>query len=504
MKNYTLRKDWPLTDEQNEVIDFMIHKNKCVNACQTGFGKTYSTLTAGCWLLLKYSELDIVALIPQKAVKAFKRELEEKLRVKYNIISSQDTRQQEGARIHLITQTMLKDNMEYITELAKNHKILLMVDEAHILEDNKSKFYNYVANIRPLAQIVWFMTATPLKNDIEGLYWLMYMLDPNIVGDWWRFRSTYCILEKHMTYRIYGKGKNKQKKRVEVSEIVGYKNLDRLHKILDEFIIIKQKPYNLKYYYHKTELNEKEQSHYLEAGKGLLRESAKDSFAVRMHDLQMVVDNINEKYRVEEKLSSKEQLFLSLVKKKMELKQPSIIYCDYNDVIDRLEKLLLISKKQTGVKQILKVTGDIPLKERTKVEEQIDNNTVVLITSAGSESVNLQRANSVIFYDIPFSIKTYIQTIGRVTRIDSKYNEQYIHHIEVSGTIDSYKRCLIQINGGLIESMFGRMETLPLEVGQVDRNVTYWLKQGLLWCFKQGRLLTEQELEQILKQSKVN
>ena len=175
MKDYTLRKDWLLTDEQNEVIDFMIHKNKCVNACQTGFGKTYSTLTAGCWLLLKYSELDIVALIPQKAVIAFKRELEDKLRVKYNIISCQDTRQQEGARIHLITQTMLKDNMEYITELAKNHKILLMVDEAHILEDNKSKFYNYVANIRPLAQIVWFMTATPLKNDIEGLYWLMYM-----------------------------------------------------------------------------------------------------------------------------------------------------------------------------------------------------------------------------------------------------------------------------------------------------------------------------------------
>lgn len=476
---------------------------KCLSNL-TGFGKTYSTLTATCLLLLKYSDLEVVALIPQKAVKAFKRELEEKLRVKYNIISSQDTRQQDGARIHLITQTMLKDNMEYITELAKNHKILLIVDEAHILEDNKSKFYNYVANIRPLVQIMWLLTATPLKNDIEGLYWLIYILDPNIVGDWWRFRATYCILEKHMTYRMFGKGKNKQRKRCEVTEIVGYKNLDRLHKILDNFIIIKQKPYNLEYYYHKTELDEKEQTHYLEAGKGLLRESAKDSFAVRMHDLQMVVDNINEKYKVDNKLSSKEQLFLSLIKKKMELKQPSIVYCDYNDVINRLEKLLLISRKQTGVQQILKVTGEIPLKERTKVEEQITDNTVVLITSAGSESVNLQKANSIIFYDIPFSIKTYIQTIGRVTRIDSKYNKQYIHHLEVSGTIDSYKRCLIQINGGLIESMFGRMETLPLEVGQVDRNVTYWLKQGLLWCFKQGRLLTEQELEQILKQGKVN
>ena len=99
-------------------------------------------------------------------------------------------------------------------------------------------------------------------------------------------------------------------------------------------------------------------------------------------------------------------------------------------------------------------------------------------------------------------LKHIYKQYGRVTRIDSKFSKQYIHHLEVSGTIDSYKRCLVQINGGLIESMFGRMETLPLEVGQIDRNITYLLKQGLLWCFKQGRLLTEQELEKILKQGK--
>ncbi len=325
MTNYTLRKDFPLTEEQNEVIDFMIHRNKCVNACQTGFGKTYSTLTAASWLLLKYEDLHVVCLVPQKAVKAFKRELEEKLKIKYNIISSQDNIDDPGARIHIITQTMLKDNLDYIINLSKKHKILLMVDEAHCLSDHNSKLYNYVASIRPLCQVVWFMTATPLKNDIEGLYWLLYLLDPSIVGNWYEFRYKYCILEKHSSYRMYGKGKNKQKKRVEVTEIVGYKNLDKLHAILDSYIIIKQKPYNLEYHYHTTNLDNDEQDHYLEAGKGLLRESAKDSFAVRMHDLQMVVDNINEQYKVESKLSSKEKLFLALIKKKIELR--STVHC---------------------------------------------------------------------------------------------------------------------------------------------------------------------------------
>ena len=78
-KDYTLRKEFPLTPEQNEVVDFMIHKNKCVNACQTRLSAEK----------LNYSNLDVVALIPQKAVKAFTRELDEKLKIKYNLISSQ-------------------------------------------------------------------------------------------------------------------------------------------------------------------------------------------------------------------------------------------------------------------------------------------------------------------------------------------------------------------------------------------------------------------------------
>ena len=212
----------------------------------------------------------------------------------------------------------------------------------------------------------------------------------------------------------------------------------------------------------------------------------------------MVVDNINDEYKVENKMSSKEQLFLKLIITKIKDNHPTLVYCDYNEVIDRLEYLLKVSKKITGISQILKVTGSVSLKEREKVEELIDEKTVVLITSAGTESINLQKADSLIFYDIPFSILTFMQAVGRVTRMDSKYKTQYIHLLEASGTIDSYKRCLIQINGGLIMNMFGKMETLPLEVGQLDKNITRQLKNGLLWCFREGRLLTESELKEIL------
>lgn len=497
--NYTLRKEWPLTEDQNDIIDFMIKRNKCVCSAQTGFGKTYLCTTALCHLLLKYSDTHAIILAPQKAVKAFKKELSEKLRVAFNTLTSAKPQMQDGARITVITHTSLKKYIPYITKLKEEgHRLLLLVDEAHSLEEPNSKFYQLVASIRHYFSVCWFATATPLKNNIEGLYWLMYILDPNILGRWDLFKSNFLVIDKHPVIRYYGKGKNKQKRVVWEEEIVGYKNISALREILNQYIIIKQKQYNLVFQYHKTDLLENEIKPYLDAGKGLLRDTAKDSFAVRMHDLQMVVDNINKEYKVENKLSSKEQLFIRLVREKIKDKHPTLVYCDYNEVVDRLEYLLNISKNITGVNQVLKVTGSVSQKEREKVEDLIDETTVVLITSAGTESINLQKADSFIFYDIPFSILTFMQAVGRVTRMDSKFNKQYIHLLEVQGTIDSYKRCLIQINGGLIMNMFGKMETLPLEVGQIDRDITRLLKQGLLWCFKQGRLLTEEELEKIL------
>ena len=46
-----------------------------------------------------------------------------------------------------------------------------------------------------------------------------------------------------------------------------------------------------------------------------------------------------------------------------------------------------------------------------KVEELIDKGTVVLITSAGTESINLQRADTMIFYDPPFAWLSFIQAV---------------------------------------------------------------------------------------------
>lgn len=132
MNDYTLRKDFPLTSEQNEVLDFMLSRTKCINGCQTGFGKTYVGCTGATHILLKYPDTRVIILCPQKAVKAFRRELTEKLRIQYNELTSSKKQVNPNCRITIMTHTSLKNHIEYIQQLKEQgNRLVLLVDEAH-------------------------------------------------------------------------------------------------------------------------------------------------------------------------------------------------------------------------------------------------------------------------------------------------------------------------------------------------------------------------------------
>lgn len=540
-RDYTLNKKFPLSDMQNETIEFLLQRAQAVNAAQTGLGKTYMSLTAAIIVMLQRNDMDTVVLCPQCAIKAFRRELTEKLKIRFNTLTSGKPQIQAGARIHIITHSSLKKRLEYLDKLHESgRKLLLIVDEAQILHDSGNQVYQMLAARRQYFNIVWALTATPLGNSLTGLYWLLYFLNPKIVGTLDSFKQKYYKLAYNKITRWCGKYPHKYKKTFREEVILGYKNLDQLSEILKNYVILKQKPYNLVWHYHKFNINEKEQEQYLIAGQGLKRETSEKNFAVRLHDLQMVIDNlvipidkISLQYKIEEKLkqenkyseeniksilknmleklnqnrqttimnsslSSKEKEYLKVVTEEMKKGHPVLTYLDYSDVVNRLEMILNKTKSITGVKQVLKVTGSVSLKEREYVEEAIREGTVVLITSAGTESINLQKSNSMIFYDVPFSVLTFIQAVGRITRMDSKFSEQHIHIIEATGTIDSYKRLLINMNSNLIETIFGGIETLPVEMLNIDKGMQGLLKKQLLWCFDKEELLDEDEINDLL------
>lgn len=87
-----------------------------------------------------------------------------------------------------------------------------------------------------------------------------------------------------------------------------------------------------------------------------------------------------------------------------------------------------------------------PKKRRKSAEifQKVDSGVnVILITNAGSESINLQSAEHFVFFDLPWSYGDYLQLIGRMIRIGSMHGSVLAHHfiarrIDGSKTIDDH------------------------------------------------------------------
>jgi len=94
---------------------------------------------------------------------------------------------------------------------------------------------------------------------------------------------------------------------------------------------------------------------------------------------------------------------------------------------------------------------------------------VIISTEAGSEGVNLQAANVVVNYDLPWNPMIVEQRIGRVQRLRSAYASVSIFNIVLKGTFEEY------IVGRLMEKLqmashaIGDIESL-LEASGLDEN----------------------------------
>lgn len=444
--------------------------------------------------MLKFNNLYTVIICPPKALASFERELSEKLKVSYSIISTDKTDINSRARFLVVSNTCMEKATPIIVELSKSFKLIGIIDEAHQgLQSPTTKFYKQILMIRKLFPIMYYTTATTCKNNIMGMYYMLSLLNPNILGQLQWFRSRYLKISMRKVTQTTRTGAKVQRK---VEEIVGYKNIEELQNKLDQYVIVRQKQYNLLFNYHRTNPNEFETNAYLEASGGKLSEKAKDFWSVRLRDITFVVDNVHPDYE-HEKISNKERLFLKTLLSNIKQNRPTIIYCEYTSVLERLTNLMNMFKKDLNISEILVIQGGVPLSRRKEIEKIISVDKPCIITSAGGESINLQRANSIIFYDLPYDIAQIIQVIGRITRTDTKFDRQYIEILELFGTTDTYKRLCMEKNMKLIESLFGKMNTLPYATYDADQKFMSTLRRTLLWAFRKGRLITEEELQGI-------
>lgn len=463
-----------LTEKQNEAIGMLAQSRGKVLGLQPGLGKTVCSLTAAKAVMRKNPSARTVIIQPKSAREAFKKELRTKVVAPFGLISTEEKIPYTGQPYLMIEQSVIHKNLDMFYKVAEHHPVIAIIDEAHVLQNPKNTVSKTLDQMKPAFATEWLLTATPLLNSIEGLYNVCHHVDPTGLPNWWEFRARYCVT-KPRDVRMGGR-------KVTIQEIVDYKNLDELRAYLDTLIIAGSIPYNIKYHRIPVELDDELKEAYNQASKGVFdsRYVGDKDFGARLHDLQRIVDGSHHDLS-KRGLSSKEKAFAIQVRRIMERGESCLVYAEYEETLDRLKNVVSAISKWAGIHHIETLVGATKEADRVRIEKELRPREVVLVSSAGRQSRNLQKANHLIMYNVPFSVGNITQLIGRICRMDSEFSEQHVHLIETKNTIDEYKVALFYDNLWLINQLFGNTGTMPTEIIRVDRENLTQLKRRYLW-----------------------
>ena len=502
--------NYKLSALQESSIERMSKMSACILALSPGCGKSLCVLHYLEHDLLKDNNDKCILFIPKSARAAFKKELSTKMEIpesEYIFVTAGKTFKYEdlSSRRYIIVENSVANKyVEDLIALASTNTCHLVIDEAHSLQNPKSVFASAAWEVRCYCKKIIAMTATPLLNDIEGLFNVLHFVYPRVFQSWFKFRARYCITQERVIRMKNRFGAVIQRK---IIEITGFQNMEELNGILDKLIIKVCIHYNVNFNFLDCELDKECEKLYAMAAKGFFdilyhpekvkkkskkkdddlsnpTDDAKD-FGARLHDLQRVVD-FGSTEPSPDIISNKMKLMMQTVRDIMSRNESALIYFEYTESLELAEKILLQHKDSIGFKSIYKLTGAEKEDQRAKIETNLGLKEIVLCSQAASQSRNLQRANNIVLWNVPWSCGRLIQVVGRVCRMDSTYNHQNIYFISVNNTVDEYKIELFKRRISLIKVLLGAESISTLNSSEccyidVDYSDVKELKKYMLW-----------------------
>lgn len=498
-------KNYKLTDIQLKSVERLKSVNSHVIALSPGTGKTLLCLSLISDLLENTND-KCLFFIPKSARAAFEKEMKTRILEPYLLVKAgKQIPYSEMAkhRYIFIENTLVSKYLEDLVSLANNNNCHLVIDEAHSLQNPNSVFCRAAWEVRCYCKRVYAMTATPLLNSIEGLFNLYHFVYPRAFTSWYKFRARYCVTKENTIRMRNRMGATVQRK---VTEIIGYQNMQELNGILDKLTIKGCVHYNVNFEFLECPLDAQSEKPYMFASNGLFDvlyhpdkakerakmkkangdnsgEDAKD-FGSRLHDLQRTVDGCDTGDSDPSFISNKMRLLISKIKEIMINNESTLVYFEYKDSLDMAERILLSKQEELGFKKIYRLTGEEKEDLRASIESNLGLKEIVLCSQAASQSRNLQRANNLILWNVPFSVGRVIQVCGRICRVDTTYDHQNLITLTVKDTIDDYKVTLFKDHLSLISKLLGDEGTGVLtdcEYLDIDRSNMKELKNSLLW-----------------------
>ncbi|SDW79778.1 DEAD/DEAH box helicase [Aequorivita viscosa] len=458
---------------QKEGVEFAAFKEGVIIADEMGLGKTLQAIATA---VLKKEIFDFgktLVICPASVKSQWKNEVLKFTNEQAIVVEGlPEERNQmylnDPSFFHIINyETVLRD-LPVINKVGYDFIIL---DEAQKIKNYETKTANAVKAIHKKHALV--ITGTPLENKLLDLYSIVQFLDPYYLAPQWEFSYQHCVFDTN--------SKNK---------IRGYYNLQELKARLEPILIRREKRdvfEQLPNVIQKNvfvSLSDEQAGLHASFARGIasiLGKKFKTTYDWQklMHlltNMRMVCNStylIDKETHISPKLVELREILLENLDVKNN-KRKIIIFSEWVTMLNLIGEML----KKEGITYTI-LTGKVPVKKRGALIKEFEDNpdcSIFLSSESGGTGLNLQVADTVINFELPWNPAKKNQRIGRIDRIGQKKQTLHVFNLLSYDSIEMKIATGLVLKQNLFEGVLNS-ESLTDNVDFSDKGKSQFIQQ---------------------------
>lgn len=418
---------------QREGVEFIIPKTGCIIADEMGLGKTAQAIASIIFKKDLFGFERNLVICPASLKYQWKKEIEKFSDLEANVITGKPADrykayQSNDQDVHIINyELVLKD----LDELNKAGYHYIILDEAQKIKNFNTKTAICIKKLKKEHSLV--ITGTPIENKINDLYSIIQFVDPYKLTPLWEFSYQHCIFSNSSKSKINGYYDLKKLKS-EVSDIL--KRREKRH-VINELPNVIEK--NI--YVSLTERQQEIHTGYSGSLGKILAKKFKTTFdwqriMMILNSMRMVCDStylIDKETHNSSKLEELEDILINRLNLKNNDRKV-IIFSEWVTMLHLIGERL----KKIGLGFTM-LTGKVPVKKRGQLIEEFSSNKdcrVFLSSEAGGAGLNLQVADVLINFELPWNPAKKNQRIGRIDRLGQTSSKLSIFNLIATDSIE--------------------------------------------------------------------
>lgn len=426
---------------QKEGVAFSVFKKGVIIADEMGLGKTLQAITTA---VLKKKHFDFrktLVICPASVKHQWKNEVLKFTDLNATVIEGfPEERSEEYVNntdfFHIVNyETVLRD-LKAINTAQYDFVIL---DEAQKIKNYETKTAIAIKSIQKKHALV--ITGTPMENKLLDIYSIVQFLDQKLLAPQWEFSYQHCIFDSHFKNKIHG-----------------YYNLQHLKQRLSSILIRREKKdvfdqlpnlVQKNVYVHLSDEQANMHASFSGGIAKILSKKFKTTFdwqklMLLLTKMRMVCNStylIDKQSHDSPKLVELRDILIERLNIKNS-KRKVIIFSEWVTMLNLIGDML---KKEDITFTML--TGKVPVKKRHALIKEFEDNddcNVFLSSESGGSGLNLQVADTVINFELPWNPAKKNQRIGRINRIGQKKQKLHVFNLL------SYQSIEMKIATGLV------------------------------------------------------